>query len=378
MKKKILIFCDYFLPSTKAGGPLRSIVALVELLKSNTDVTIITRNHDLCVATPYDGIVSDCAQEKDGYRILYLSKKNILKKIYQHLQKNTYDIVYCNSFFSPKFSVMPQFMLMLQNKQPRIIISPRGELGGGALLIKSIRKKWYIPLFKFLYAKKRTEFLAASEQEKKEIDTIFKKQFTVTAIANLVSYPAVQDIVNNKIENQLNMIFVSRLSKKKNLLYALNILKSVQQTIRFTIFGLIEDQEEWNACLTAMLSLPKNIEVVYQGELHPDCVVDTLKSYDLFFLPTLNENYGYAIVEALAAGCPVLLSDQTPWHDLSSHDAGWEFSLSQPEKFVSKIAELSALSHEQYCRYKQNALNYYKNKIIDHDLEKKYIQFFKR
>lgn len=372
MKKKILILCDFFLPSVKAGGPLRSIVALVELLKSNTDITIITRDHDLCVATPYEGIVSDCVQEKDGYRISYLSKKNILKKIYQHLQKNTYDIVYCNSFFSPKFSVMPQFMLMLKNQQPRIIISPRGELGSGALLIKSIRKKWYIPLFKFLYAKKRTEFLAASEQEKKEIEVIFKKQFTVTAIANLVSYPAVQHITNNKIENQLNMIFVSRLSKKKNLLYALNILKSVSQTIRFTIFGLIEDQEEWNACLAVISLLPQNIGVVYQGELHPDCVVETLKSYDLFFLPTLNENYGYAIVEALAAGCPVLLSDQTPWHDLSSHDAGWEFSLSQPEKFVSKINELSAMNNAEYARYKLGALNYYKNNVVDSSLEDKY------
>jgi glycosyltransferase involved in cell wall biosynthesis len=106
-------------------------------------------------------------------------------------------------------------------------------------------------------------------------------------------------------------------------------------------------------------------------------VIDTLKPYDLFFLPSWNENYGHVIVESLASGCPVLLSDQTPWHDLVEYDAGWEFSLNDAEKFAQKIDQLIVKSKVEYALFKKAALQYYVEKIVDHDLEKSYINYFK-
>jgi hypothetical protein len=43
-----------------------------------------------------------------------------------------------------------------------------------------------------------------------------------------------------------------------------------------------------------------------------------LAEYDLFLFPTLGENYGHVISEALASGCPVVISDQTPWRNLEA------------------------------------------------------------
>jgi glycosyltransferase involved in cell wall biosynthesis len=54
-------------------------------------------------------------------------------------------------------------------------------------------------------------------------------------------------------------------------------------------------------------------------------------------LPTRNENFGYVILEALLAGCPVILSDQTPWRDLDEKQAGWVIPLGDEAGFVRAL-----------------------------------------
>lgn len=41
-----------------------------------------------------------------------------------------------------------------------------------------------------------------------------------------------------------------------------------------------------------------------------------VRGADLFVLPTYNENFGNAVVEALAAGVPVITTKGAPWSDL--------------------------------------------------------------
>ena len=56
--------------------------------------------------------------------------------------------------------------------------------------------------------------------------------------------------------------------------------------------------------------------VAYTGEATHRDLQRRLSTYDVMILPTLGENFGHIIVEAWAAGCPVLISDRTPWRRL--------------------------------------------------------------
>jgi glycosyltransferase involved in cell wall biosynthesis len=47
------------------------------------------------------------------------------------------------------------------------------------------------------------------------------------------------------------------------------------------------------------------------------------RSADLFVLPTLSENFGIVIAEALAAGVPVITTKAAPWQELETHRCGW-------------------------------------------------------
>src|SRR3990167_5606659 len=237
MKIKILILCDFYLPSVRAGGPVRSISAIVDSLKNDFDITIITRNHDIGVATPFD----ESEIKHDRYQVLYFSDDKLMSGIRDTLASTHFDIIYFNSFVAPRMTIFTLLYLLFK-RQPRmisrrqkiqydalasarevsrqrLIISPRGELGFGALTIKSKRKKIYIAIFKRLFLKS-IEFLATSDSEKNEIQYFFGKRSIVTALPNLTSHVKSNDMLNLKKENQINIVFLSRISKKKNLLGA--------------------------------------------------------------------------------------------------------------------------------------------------------------
>jgi glycosyltransferase involved in cell wall biosynthesis len=57
----------------------------------------------------------------------------------------------------------------------------------------------------------------------------------------------------------------------------------------------------------------------------------------MFFFPTRGENYGHVIAESLSVGTPVLISDQTPWRELSSDGLGWDLPLEAADIFLEKI-----------------------------------------
>ncbi|QPI75397.1 glycosyltransferase [Sphingobium sp. Cam5-1] len=60
----------------------------------------------------------------------------------------------------------------------------------------------------------------------------------------------------------------------------------------------------------------------------------------MFFLPTLGENFGHVIIEALGAGTPALISDRTPWRDFDRAGCGWIMPLGNAQLFADRIDSL--------------------------------------
>src|SRR5206468_3006119 len=77
-----------------------------------------------------------------------------------------------------------------------------------------------------------------------------------------------------------------------------------------------------------------------------------------FAMPTLNENFGYVLLEALAVGCPLLISDQTVWDDIDEKGVGWRVPLDDRSAYVARLRECVAMSGREYSEMSARARKY--------------------
>jgi len=376
MNKKILIVTNHYLPGYKAGGPIKSISSICENLKNDFDITVMTSNHDFGDTELYSDIKFDEVVKLKKYDAVYLSKIT-LKSVKKQILYLSPDIIYLNSFFS-KFTFFVLLLKKLRLVNTKIILAPRGELSQGALSLKAKKKSFFIKIAKILnlYSKDLI-FHATDKIEKDDIKKLFYKN-EIVEIPNLTIVPNIQSkgIVKNKWE--LKIIFLSRISAKKNLLYALEILKEIDsENIVFDIYGTKEDIKYWDKCEKLINSL-KYVQVNYKGSVKPIDIHNIMSQYHLFFLPTKNENFGHAIVEAMQIGVIPLISDQTPWNDLEKYEAGWSLALDDRNSFIERIKEIRDYTQEEFNIKSENVLNYIDNKLDNRKFIEEYKKLFNK
>jgi glycosyltransferase involved in cell wall biosynthesis len=191
---------------------------------------------------------------------------------------------------------------------------------------------------------------ATNEEEAKHIRALWGSQARISVAPNLPSRTSKDTPANRtpKHAGTLRLVFLSRISRMKNLNGALAMLGDITATVDFDIYGTQEDRQYWDECQQLIGKLPPNIRATYRGSVDPDDVIPTLAAYDALLLPTLGENFGHVILEALLAGCPALLSDQTPWRHLADSQAGFDIPLddtSQFQRAIEYFAEMDDAAH---------------------------------
>ncbi len=311
-------------------------------LKDAFNFYIITGNKDLFSTEPHKGIKSnEWNVLANGEQVFYFSDEYFSRKNLAALLKDTaYDCVYLNSFFSKRFTIYPLLLKKLNKIDKSIVIAPRGMLSSGALHLKSQKKNTFIALAKLFSLYKNLTWHATSAQEEGEIKNVFGTNQIIYKISNLTLPPVESRTDYNKQVNELRVCCVARISKVKNILFALEVLQSIHTgTIVFDLYGPPEEADYYKRCTELAATLPKNITVSFKGDLQGNEVEQALKKYHLFFLPTLNENFGHAIVEAMLNGCIPLISNTTPWRNLQSQNIGWDISLNEKEKYTMAINE---------------------------------------
>ncbi|MBA3679765.1 MAG: glycosyltransferase [Bacteroidetes bacterium] len=354
----------WYLPGTKAGGPVRSVFSMINLLKKYFDFYIITSNKDLGSNKEYPNITPNTIFEKEGVKYFYFNDAhNTVDNLLALLTKIKPDLIYLNSFWSFTFSIN---IIRLKNKkliEAPILLAPRGMLSKGALSLKAYKKNIYLISAKLFGWYKHVQFHATNKQEEQDIKARFRSA-TITIASNLNSGTIIQN-TTLKTPGKLNVFFLSRISEVKNLHFALEVLKEIPAAvfINYDIYGNLEDPDYWSRCSEIIKQLPKNVTATYKGELAFNEVQTTIANYHTLFLPTLNENFGHSIVESLLSGCPVVISDQTPWNDLEKYNAGYALGLDKKQKFIDALISLAKLNQDEFSQKSNAANNYISGKI---------------
>jgi glycosyltransferase involved in cell wall biosynthesis len=196
-------------------------------LGNEFEFDIICNDHDLLDRKPYANVKIDEWNAVNKARVFYVSRKNFnFKSITKLLNETKYDLLYFNSFFSFKFTILPLFIykFFLLSKKP-CIIAPRGEFSPEALKLKYIKKKIYLYISKLFGLYNNLYWQASSDNEKKDILLNFRITERIIYIApDLISHePIGLNYISSRKPGPLRIVFLSRISPMKNLNFLLKV-----------------------------------------------------------------------------------------------------------------------------------------------------------
>lgn len=366
MKTKVLVITEYYIPSVKGGGPIRSIKNLVDNLSDRVDFYIVAADRDLGDDTPFSGIKTDAWLDVGSAKVIYSNPVTLWHKIASIMNSVEYDLLYLNTFFSLQYSAIPILINKCKRKSKKTVVVPRGQFAPGALGLKHGIKSLYIRLVKILGIYKNIVWHATAESEKKEIKVIFGNKAKIEVVNNLTAdYKKLEYNKNiEKKSGELRIVFVSRVHPKKNLRKAIELLKDIDGKIEFNIYGPIENKAYWAECENVIGKLGTDICVSYKGIVAHENIMNIVMEHHVFLFPTLGENFGHVISEALIGGCPVIISDRTPWRGLEEKQVGWDIGLKDENKFVEVLQYCVDMGDKEYKELSRNAFEYGKKEAV--------------
>jgi glycosyltransferase involved in cell wall biosynthesis len=370
-KPIILIVYEYFYPAYKAGGPIQSLMNLIKVLKNDYDFYVLTSAYDFGVQQPHTTIKINewntvTLSNKDTYSVevwysnsLHLDKFTLLQ-IYNAVQPN---FIYINGLYTSWCNTILRSQIHIKST---IILCPRGMLQQGALAVKPFKKKLYLLVFKLFGYFNNIVWHATNEEEKRDILNNIHKRAIIKVAGNIPKIP-LQEISKDyaKKANQLNLVYLSLITPKKQLHILLQTLLQCKSCITLDIYGPIKDEEYWLKCKLLIEKMPVNCTVNYCNDVQPNAVQQTLQQYDAKILLTKGENFGHALYESLSVGTPIITSYFTAWNNLQSIQAGWNVDITNTTAIASLLDTLAGYSAEQWAIYQSSALalakTYYSN-----------------
>mgnify|MGYP004468323083 CR=1 FL=1 len=332
---KILIVTGGFFPGVKCGGPPVSVNNFCTLMRDD-ECYVVAKNHDMGESEPYKNIHSGW-NDRGNCKVKYLSDSEYgMKGFADAMDEISPDVLYLQSLFAD--CIIPCLALAKKRNIP-VLLAPRGELCPGAMK-KKYKKLPYILFLRMSGLARNVSFQSTSEDELEGIKKYFGDNARCYSLTNVPSMPSEIFSHPEKKAGEARLVFLSRIVPKKNLRKAIDTLAGVKGHVCLDIYGPIEDADYYGTCLSAADELPSTVKVAYKGAVGQGDAARVFAGYDAFVFPTKSENYGHVIAEALSAGCPVIVSDQTPWTFEEYPDAGSALPLDSFDSWAEAIQDI--------------------------------------
>ena len=224
-----------------------------------------------------------------------------------------YDLVHIHALFS-----YPSTVAAWASRRAHIpyVIRPLGTLAAWGLSSRRpLLKRWSLALNERRMLRDAAVVQATSEQERLEAIAACRECHTVV-IPNPVPVPADKQSRPRRAK-PATLLFLSRIDPKKGLellLEAFDRVAAADPDIRLVIAG-DGDSAFVAAIHRQAASLRCHDQVRFTGNVVGDLKNHLLADADLFVLPSYAENFGVAVVEAMANGVPVLISPNIGIHN---------------------------------------------------------------
>ncbi|SDG09672.1 XrtY-associated glycosyltransferase XYAG1 [Chitinophaga filiformis] len=319
----ILHVIPSYKPAYVYGGPIYSSSALCEqLVAEGHKVTVVTTTAN---GKEELNVQQGVVQQVDGVDTIYFKRLTkdhthfspaLISYLYRNIKK--YDAVHIHSWWN---LVSIFTLLVCYVRRVRPVVSPRGMLSDYILETnhnfqkKIIQKVVGDPLLS------KVKFHATSLAEVHEI----KKMYPASQVAEIFNFVTVPEapVVSKTVQPKIRFVFLSRIDPKKGLELLFKALSMVSFPYELSIAGPYkEDYLEQLKALTREYGIDQHITWV--GPVYGDAKFKLLRDHDVMVLTSHNENFANIVIESLAMGTPVLISNMVGLSTyISDNQLGW-------------------------------------------------------
>ncbi|RFN57976.1 glycosyltransferase [Marixanthomonas ophiurae] len=341
----IVILATQFTPAVKAGGPIKSLSGICNILsKDGYNYKVVTHNTDI------DGSLLPPSGYVKG--VDYLPAITIKGLIPYLKQAN---LIWINTLYSPTFSIFPLIGLFFI-KNTTVLVSPRGQLLKGAL---SFKKRVYLVLFKFFLniSKHKIVIHFTNQQELDKSITTFKN-FKTVIFNNPISGKVEKEIQINKTPSNFVLGFFGRVSPIKNIEFILKLLPTLGASFSCKIYGSIEDKPYKDRLDKLIETLDISEQVSFCGNYDSTTFAAKVQEVDLVVIPSFSENFCHVFFEAIEQRKIVIASDGLPWIEVNSRVKNTILALNE-KKWVDRIIEIKKMKTDQYIEEQKELVSYY-------------------
>jgi len=352
-----MIFCDSYLPGHRGGGGMWAVRNVAERFSERYDIFIVTRDCDGQIdTTPYAKIPRNRWTQRPEATVYYASPSHLGSKMFARLVGEIDpDAIYLNSVFSKVCRRVLFTRRRLRNRQIPLLVAPCGEFAAATIRLRFFRKRIFLFLATAFGLFRSATWKAASIEESIDIRRLISGDVKISIAPELTPRDILPGFSTEekpkKVPGSVRLSYLSRVTPIKNLHFLLELLNVLDAfSIRLEVIGPADDERYLAKCRQIADSLPSNIDVDFVGGLDHESALERVKGSHFMVLPTSSENFGYAIIESMAAGCPVVLSDRVAWNDVTECNAGWRIPLEDRTAWLKRLTECVSMDHEEYRR----------------------------
>jgi glycosyltransferase involved in cell wall biosynthesis len=303
------------------GGPSVAVIAMVKSLRDiGIDAEIVTTNDNgnTLFAVPLN-YLHDYQSVPTRFFARFSPNIHSMREftfsagltqwLWQHIRE--YDLIHVHAIFS-----YPSTVAMAIAKLQKIpyIVRPLGQLCQWSLQQSATKKAIYLNIIERKNINQSASLHLTSESEKQEIKQLNLecKNFVIPhGLAVPETIPDAYQRLRNHFQLPLEepiILFLSRIHPKKGLEYLIEALAQIKNK-KFTLIiagnGDSDYEAQINSCLHDYgLEDCSLMTGFVEGELKQLL----LQGANLFVLTSYSENFGVAVLEALAAGTPALVT----------------------------------------------------------------------
>jgi glycosyltransferase involved in cell wall biosynthesis len=349
------------------GGPsvaIRGMTRALAALGAQVEVATTDANGPTRLAVPTDVPVDE---EGVAYHYFGTSLPGEWKfswPLTRWLARNIsrFDVVHVHALFS--YSTIPACRLARRSGVP-YVVRPLGTLAAWSLRQHAWKKRPYLALVERPHLRKAAAIHVTSDAEA-EIVRALGYEHTATIPLGVELPPDDRTALPERRGEPLRLLFLSRLHPKKNVDLLLDACALVEDGRSGHGWELVVAGQGDAGYVDALRAHARKLGIAnrvrFVGQLEGASKAAAIGSADVFVLPSSDENFGIAAAEALAAGLPVILSDQVALAP-DVLDAGAGLVVSRDARAIaSAILELAAdptvrarmrvearrLAHDQY------------------------------